>query len=92
MRISPFVPQTLPIRISIYIYDRHIRVIFPQLPSIRNLLLDARSTVLTIFTAPEPGITPPSRRPPGRRDRNAPPVAQLPTLNVDLNSLIANGS
>jgi hypothetical protein len=87
-----FVPQTLPIRVSIDIYDRHIRAIFPKLPSIRNLLGTIRSVVLSIFTSPPTrGATTSSRRPQGRPGNNV-PEAPLRTLNVDLNALPADGS
>ena len=68
----------LPIRISIDIYDRHIRAIFPNLPSVRNLLLTIRTTMLSIFTSPP---SPPSA-----------PKAPIRTLPVDLNTLRAGGS
>jgi len=55
--------STLPIRISIDIYDRHIRAMFPQLPSIRNLLLTIRTNMASIFTSlPKQGGALPSIR------------------------------
>ncbi|KAI0296838.1 hypothetical protein BC826DRAFT_186472 [Russula brevipes] len=83
--------STLPIRISIDLYERHIRAIFPQLPSIRRLLLSARTAVLTLFPDPapdDPSLTTPSRLPQGSQDTAA-PAAPLPTLDVDLNALLA---
>jgi hypothetical protein len=93
VQISPSHPQTLPIRIGIDLYDRHIRAIFPGLPSVRELLLTVRTAVLAIYTsvAPGPSVSSASGQTQGRRGHNALP-AQLPTLDVNLNSLRADGS
>jgi hypothetical protein len=75
------------------IYDRHIRAIFPNLPSIRNLLLTIRTATLSIFTNPQTqrGATISSGRSQGRQGDNA-PEAPIRTLPVDLNTLLADGS
>ncbi|KAI0255211.1 hypothetical protein BJV78DRAFT_1178347 [Lactifluus subvellereus] len=86
---------TLPIRIALDIYERRIRVIFPQLPSVRTLLLSARMAVLALYrklvVLGVTSFTAGSRPPQGGQGPNA-PVVPLPTLPVDLDGIRAGKS
>ena len=82
--------QTLPIRIALDIYERQIRVKFPQLPSIRTLLLSARMAVLALdrrlaFPGATSFATGP--RPPQGGQGSKAPVVPLPTLPVDIDAI-----
>jgi len=88
---------TRPIAICLDIYERHIRAIFPQLPSIQRALLTVRTEVLAFF--PALGQAPAANSfaaqgttNHGNGNPSTAPVAPLPTLPVDLNSIIAGSS
>lgn len=81
--ILSHLPQTLPIRISAYFYEHHIRALFPDLPSVRQLLVWLRSVVLTVL--PDPGPDP------AGTSSGAGPNP-LPTLNVNLDAIRAGGT
>ncbi|KAI0277746.1 hypothetical protein BGY98DRAFT_1097197 [Russula aff. rugulosa BPL654] len=85
----------IPLRISLDIYERHIRAIFPQLPSIRQKLLSLRTTVLEFFPkSPSPlesraaSSSASSRSHQGTQSTNA-SASPLPTLDVDLDAIRA---
>jgi hypothetical protein len=87
----------MPITIGLDVYERHVRTIFPRLPSIRNLLLSVRMKVLAVFANPALGLggvgssAAGSSTHQGSQNTNA-SAAPLPTLNVDLNAIRAGGS
>ncbi|KAF8464749.1 hypothetical protein DFH94DRAFT_848831 [Russula ochroleuca] len=85
--------SAIPLKIGLDIYEQRIRAIFPQLPSIRKLLLSVRTVVLEFFpdlpTDPDTAAGPRSHQ--GGQNTNA-SAAPLPTLNVDLNAIRAGGS
>ena len=88
--------QMIPLGISLDIYERHVRAIFPQLPSIRQKLLSLRTTVLAFFPKPpsESGASSSaasSHSHQGSQSTNS-SVAQLPTLDVDLDAIRAGSS
>jgi hypothetical protein len=76
-------PQTLPLRITADIYEHWIRVWFPELPSVRKLLVWLRSAVLSVL--PDPGPEPAG---PGATSSGS-GSNPLPTLNVNLDSIRA---
>jgi hypothetical protein len=81
--------QAIPLKISLDIYERRIRAIFPRLPSIRKPLLSVWTAVLEFFLnpPPDPGL----RSQQGGQNTNG-SAARLPTLNVDLDAIRAGGS
>jgi len=81
--------QTLPIRISLDLYEKHIRAIFPQLPSIQRALLAARTEFLAFFPAIGKASTANSFEATSHGNGNP---SSSPTLPVDLNSIIAGNS
>jgi len=85
--------STIPLGISLDIYERHVRAIFPQLPSIRRKLLSLRTIVLEFFPKlpSESGAAAGSHSHQGSQSTNA-SVAPLPTLDVDLDAIRAGGS
>lgn len=88
--------STIPLGISLDIYERHVRAIFPQLPSIRQKLLSLRTTVLRFLprSPSESGAASSagsSHSHQGSQSTNG-SVAPLPTLNVDLDAIRAGGS
>jgi len=88
--------QTIPLGIGLDIYERHIRAIFPQLPSIRRKLLSLRTAVLVYFPkpSPQPGAASSaagSQSHHGSQRTNA-SAAPLGTLDVDLDGIRAGGS
>ena len=88
--------QTIPLGISLDIYERHVRAIFPQLPSIRQKLLSLRTTVLAFFPKPPPesgasSSAASSHSHQGSQSTNS-SVAPLPTLDVDLDAIRAGSS
>ncbi|KAN0107587.1 hypothetical protein V8E52_010002 [Russula decolorans] len=88
--------STIPLRISLDIYERHVRAIFPQLPSIRQKLLSLRTTVLEFFPKPPSESSAASsvagsHSHQGSQSTNS-SVSPLPTLDVDLDAIRAGGS
>jgi hypothetical protein len=81
--------QTVPLRISLDVYERHVRARFPQLPSIRQKLLSLRAIVLE-FTPSESGASSTAGSQGGQSTGGS--VASLPTLDVDLDAIRAGGS
>jgi len=88
--------QTIPLNISLDIYERHVRAIFPWLPSIRQKLLSLRTAVLAFFPEPpsESGTASSaagSRSHRSSRSTNT-SASPLPTLDVDMDAIRAGGS
>src|SRR5258707_13232752 len=88
--------QAIPLKIGLDIYERHIRAIFPQLPSIRQKLLSIRTAVLAYLPTPPPppgaaSSTSGSRSRQGGQSTNA-PAARLPTLSVNMDAIRTGGS
>ena len=81
--------QAIPLKISLDIYERRIRAIFPRLPSIRKPLLLVWTAVLEFFLdpPPDPGL----RSQQGGQNMNG-STARLPTLNIDLDAIRAGSS
>ncbi|KAH9059263.1 hypothetical protein EDB87DRAFT_798480 [Lactarius vividus] len=84
---------TLPIRISIYLYEHWVRALFPQLPSILTLLYWLRSAVRSALPNPGPEPAAPGATSSGgssnsNRFQGANPA---PTLNIDLDALRGGG-
>lgn len=77
---------TLPIRVTADIYEHRIRAFFPELPSVRKLLVWLRSAVLSVL--PDPGPEPAG---PGATSSGS-GSNPLPTLNVDLDAIRAGGT
>jgi hypothetical protein len=97
--ISPCgVSQTLPIRISLDLYEREVRAVFPQLPSIRRTLYAVRTEVLAYFPSlvtllgPAPTAAHNSFAVASHPGTGGAPPEELPTLPVDVNAIVAGGS
>jgi hypothetical protein len=94
--LTPSCFQMAPVTIGLDIYERHVRTVFPRLPSIRNLLLSVRMEVLGLFAGSGEGgssAAAAGRSRQGNQNTTAnAAAAPLPTLNVDLNAIRAGGS
>lgn len=84
--ILSHLPQTLPIRITAELYEHWIRARFPELPSIRKLIVWLRSAVLSVL--PDPGEEPAGPRTASSGADSTP----LQTLNVDFDAIRARGN
>jgi hypothetical protein len=83
--ILSHLPQTLPVRLTAYIYEHHIRAFFPEFPSVRQLLVWLRSVVL--FVLPDPGPDPANGGTSSGVGSNP-----LSTLPVNLDAIRAGGN